>query len=65
LGSIQRRLNLLEDGSPQWDWLSRQASVDAEDVAALRAMHRRVAAGKRVDLMKLHSLIRRLQEKIA
>jgi hypothetical protein len=63
--SIQRRLNLVEDGSPQWEWLLRQASVTAQDVAALRVMHERVADGKRVDLMKLHSLIRRLQEKIA
>lgn len=63
--SIQRRMNLAEDGTPQWAWLSRQTTIRAEEIETLRAMYTRAVAGKRIDLLKLHSLIRQLQEKIA
>ena len=63
--SIRRRLNLREDGTPEWDWLAAQPKVDSAEVKSLAGWHARVQAGKAVDLMKLLALLRQLQEKIA
>jgi hypothetical protein len=62
--SIRRRLDLREDGTPEWDWLNAQPRVDFRDVKSLRHWHARAQAGKGVDLMKLQALLRQLQEKI-
>jgi Domain of unknown function (DUF4350) len=62
--AIRRRLNLREDGVPVWDWLAQQPAVDAREVRALRKWHARAQSQKRVDLLKLQSLIRQVQEKI-
>jgi hypothetical protein len=62
--SIRRRLNLREDGTPEWDWLAAQPKVDSGEVRSLAGWYARVQAGKAVDLMKLQTLLRHLQEKI-
>jgi hypothetical protein len=62
--SIRRRLNLREDGTPEWDWLSAQPKVHPGEVKSLAGWYARVQAGKAVDLMKLQTLLRHLQEKI-
>jgi hypothetical protein len=62
--SIRRRLNLREDGTPEWIWLESQPRVDSTEVRSLRAWHARVQQGKAVDLMKLQGLLRKLQEQI-
>lgn len=59
--SIRRRLGLSEDGSPAWDWLSAQAGVSLRDLAQLRRLHDRLCTGRRVDLVKLQSLLSQLQ----
>jgi Domain of unknown function (DUF4350) len=62
--SIRRRLDLREDGTPEWDWLAAQPNVKAAEVKSLAGWYSRVHAGKPVDLMKLQAFLRLLQEKI-
>jgi len=59
--AIRRRLGLSEDGRPVWDWLSAQAGVSLRDLAHLRRLHDRLRAGRRVDLVRLQSLLSRMQ----
>jgi hypothetical protein len=58
---IRRRLHWREDGTPVWDWLSAQAGVSLEDLAELRRIHGRISAGRRVDLLRLQTILSRLQ----
>jgi hypothetical protein len=59
--SIRRRLCLSQDGHPVWEWLSAQAQVSAAELSELRRLHGRVRAGRRVDLVRLQSLLSQLQ----
>jgi hypothetical protein len=61
---VHRRLGHVEDGSAPWDWLERQPYVAPQDLAALRRLHERLVAGRRVDLATLHNLTVRLQEQL-
>jgi hypothetical protein len=58
---IRRRLHRREDGSPVWDWLSAQAGVSSDDLAELRRFHARISAGRRVDLLRLQTILSQLQ----
>lgn len=57
----RKRLGLVTDGSPMWDWLHSQAVVAREDVERLRTLHAKVQRGRRVDLGKLHDLLTRMR----
>jgi hypothetical protein len=59
--SIRRRLSLRQDGSPVWEWLSTQAGVGFSELSELRRLHDRIQAGRRVDLLRLQSLLSQLQ----
>ena len=63
--AIRRRRSLREDGTPVWDWLESQARVSREDLAELRALHARTAAGRAVDLVRLQTLLSTLSGHIA
>jgi len=63
--SIRRRLNLAQDGSPVWEWLSAQAEVRLSDLAELRRLHDRTRAGRSVDLLRLQNLLSQLQGNLA
>ena len=62
--SIHRRLGTGEDGTPEWAWLSSQATVQAEEVSDLRELYAQVEIGRRVDLVRLQNLLSRLQGRI-
>lgn len=55
--SLRRRLQLREDGAPVWDWLERQARVPGAELAELRRLHERAAAGRAIDLLRLQTLL--------
>lgn len=59
--SIRRRLDLRQDGSPVWQWLSAQAGVSLGEVLELRRLHDRIQAGRRVDLLRLQTILSQLQ----
>jgi hypothetical protein len=61
---LRRRLSLAEDGRPLWEWLERQPRVSRSDLDALRALETRLRSGKRVDLVRLHNLLLRLQGQV-
>jgi hypothetical protein len=58
--TIRHRLGLPEDGMPVWEWLSAQSHVTPQELSQLREYHARIAAGRRIDLPKLHNLLHRL-----
>jgi hypothetical protein len=58
---IRRRLNLAPDGSPVWEWLSAQAGVSAAELAQLRRLHDGIRAGRRVDLLRLQTILSHMQ----
>jgi preprotein translocase subunit SecG len=58
--SIRCRLGLVQDGTPEWEWLSAQAGVAARDLEELRRLHERAQAGRSVDLVRLQNLLVRL-----
>lgn len=57
----RKRLGLVADGAPLWDWLRSQPVVASEDVERLQTLHARVQEGRRVDLAQLHNLLARLR----
>lgn len=59
--SIRRRLDLRQDGSPMWEWLSAQAGVSLGELSELRRLHQRIRAGRRVNLVRLQNLLSRVQ----
>jgi hypothetical protein len=59
--SLRHRLALIEDGTPVWDWLAAQAGVSADELAELRRQHAKAEAGQSVDLVRLQSLLSRMQ----
>lgn len=59
--SLRHRLALSEDGTPVWDWLAAQAGVSADELAELRLQHAKAEAGQSVDLVRLQSLLSRMQ----
>jgi hypothetical protein len=54
---VRCRLALPENGEPVWDWLNTRADLNRHDLEELRRMHERIAAGRRVDLVKLQNLL--------
>jgi hypothetical protein len=58
--TIRHRLGLPEDGMPVWEWLAIQPHVTPQELSQLREYHARIAAGRRIDLPKLHNLLHRL-----
>jgi hypothetical protein len=62
--SIHRRRGTREDGTPAWDWLSSQAAVSRNDVRELQELQTRIQSGRRFSLLRLQSLLSRLQGKI-
>jgi hypothetical protein len=61
---LRRHLGEPQNGEPLWGWLERRPQLSSADLAALRSMHVRLAAGRSVDLKNLHSHILRVQEQI-
>jgi hypothetical protein len=59
--AIRRRLGAVQDGTPEWGWLSTQAGVAGRDLGELRRLHERIRAGGSVDLVRLQNLLVRLQ----
>ncbi|HEX4243198.1 MAG TPA: DUF4350 domain-containing protein [Steroidobacteraceae bacterium] len=58
---LNRRLNRPEDGAPAWDWLSQHAGIRPEELEDLERLHARAAADRRVDLVRLQTLLSKLQ----
>ena len=57
----RKRLGLVTDGAPLWDWLHAQPVVSSDDIERLQTLHARVQQGRRVDLAQLHNLLARLR----
>jgi hypothetical protein len=62
--SIHRRLGTREDGTPEWEWLSSQASVSRDAVGELQELQIRIQSGRRFNLPRLQNLLSELQGKI-
>jgi Domain of unknown function (DUF4350) len=62
--SIRSRLGSAQDGTPDWEWLSRQAGVSAHDLSELQRLYARAQAGRRIDLVRLQNLLVQLQGNI-
>lgn len=62
--SIHRRLGTREDGSPVWDWLAAQATIERGDVMELQEIKSRLESGRRFNLPRLQSLLSQLRGKI-
>jgi len=58
--TIRRRLGLPQDGAPLWEWLAAQPNLPPQDLVQLREFQTRIDAGKRIDLPRLHNLLRRI-----
>jgi hypothetical protein len=63
--SIRRRLHRAENGAPMWEWLSAQAGVSIGELAELRRLHARLHAGRRIDLVRLQTILSRMQGHLA
>lgn len=50
--------------APPWEWMRGVATVEPALLARVEAQHRRVAAGKRVDLARLHNDLRQLWKQL-
>jgi hypothetical protein len=62
---IRRRLHWAENGAPMWEWLSARAGVSIGELAELRRLHARMHAGRRVDLVRLQTILSRMQGHLA
>ena len=62
---LRRRLGLVENGAPLWDWLGAQSAVTSDERASLQRQFAHVYAGERVDLTKLQKLLSEIQGKVA
>jgi hypothetical protein len=62
--SIHRRRGAREDGSPAWEWLSSQATVDLREVSQLRQLQARIQSGRRFNLPRLQNLLSQIRGKI-
>lgn len=60
----RRLLGLRQDGEPLWPWLRANGAVAASLVDRLEALHARVAAGRRVNLIELHNRLQELRKQI-
>jgi len=61
---IRSRLGLTPDGAPLWEWMAGHAVIAAADLNRLQELHRRVAAGRRIDVAELHNLIARVRAQL-
>jgi hypothetical protein len=59
--ALRRNLDLPEDGTPVWEWLAKNARVEASSLAELQRLHARTRAGQSVDLVRLHNILSRLR----
>lgn len=57
----RKRLGLVTDGAPVWDWLRAQPVVLGDDIERLQTLHAKLQQGHRVDLAQLHNLLARLR----
>jgi len=48
-----------------WGWIRAGGAVPAAEVDRLEALHRRVAAGRRVDLVDLHNRLQQIRKQLA
>jgi hypothetical protein len=48
-----------------WEWLSAQAGVSIGELAELRRLHARLHAGRRIDLVRLQTILSRMQGHLA
>lgn len=62
--TIRARLGLIQDGTPEWQWLAAQAQVSARDLVELRRLHERAQAGRAIDVRRVQNLLVQLQGKI-
>lgn len=53
-----------EDGAPAWAWIRSFGAVPREEIARVEALHARVAAGRRVDLVDLHNRLHHLRKQL-
>jgi hypothetical protein len=58
---IRARVGLIQDGTPEWQWLAGQAQVSAHDIEELRRLHDQAHAGRPIDLVRLQNLLVQLQ----
>ncbi|MEX1994455.1 MAG: DUF4350 domain-containing protein [Steroidobacteraceae bacterium] len=57
-------LGRVRNGEPLWDWLHANSALPSHSVRQLEALHARVAAGKRVNLIDLHNRLQHLRKQI-
>jgi hypothetical protein len=57
---LRRRLAQPEDGQPVWDWLEAHARVRTKDLAELKQLYARAQSDRRLNLVRLQSLLTQL-----
>lgn len=61
----RRAIGEPEDGRPLWAWVRGFGAVPREEIERLEALHARVEAGRRVDLVDLHNRLQHLRKQLA
>lgn len=61
----RRAIGEPEDGEPLWGWVRGFGAVPREEIERLEALHARVEAGRRVNLVDLHNRLQHLRKQLA
>ncbi len=61
---LRRSLGLPVDGEPLWPWMRGIATLEPGLLERVEALHARVAAGRRVDLIELHNRLQQLRKQL-
>lgn len=64
-GDLARARGGLPGEAHPWGWIRAGGMVSVADVDRLEALHRRVAAGRRVDLVDLHNRLQQIRKQLA
>ena len=61
---FRRSLGLPADGKPLWPWMRGIATLEPGVLERVEALHARIAAGKRVNLVELHNRLQQLRKQL-
>jgi hypothetical protein len=61
---VARHTGLAPDGAIVWDWLSAHAALPPRELAQLRELHSSAVAGRRVDPVRVQTLLAQLRERL-
>lgn len=61
---LRRNLGMPADGEPLWPWMRGIATLEPGLLERVEALHARVAAGRRVNLLELHNRLQQLRKQL-